>query len=82
MNKSGISFTVVLLLSLVILYFSFSCDEHIRQDELKPLSQKEQILKMIDSKIKRSNDEKEIGILKDFKYDIIFRVRDEAKTNG
>lgn len=67
---------------IIILIFLgiISCNEIVKFDNSKPLSQKQQIIKMIDKKIKYSNDAKEKEILKDLKYSIIARIKDKAEV--
>ena len=66
---------------IIILIFLgiINCNEFVKPDDSKPLSQKQQIIKMIDRKIKYSNDAKEKEILKDLKYSIIARIKEEVE---
>ncbi len=72
---------IIFLTGLMILSF-MSCDEIVKPDKSKPLSQKYQIVEMIDLKIEYSNEFCEKVALKDLRHSILVRIKDEVRTNG
>jgi hypothetical protein len=84
MKSLWIFYKKVILISFVltcIIYPLSTCDKYNLKKESKPSTQKEQIIEMINIKIRYSSDPIEKEILKDLKYDIISRVK-EVGTNG
>jgi hypothetical protein len=84
MKNLWIFYKKVILISFVltcIIYPLSTCNKYKLKEDSKPKSQKDQIINMINIKIKYSSDPVKKEILKDLKYDITSRVKEVGTNN-
>ena len=63
------------IIAFILFIVIFSCDEIVKDEPIKKLSQKQQIIEIIDFKISRSNNFQVRTALQDLKYTVIASVK-------
>jgi len=64
---------LILVSNVVCYHASF---EDMEEKEVKPLTKREEILRLLDWKIKISDDPKEIAVIKDIQQEILARIEE------